>query len=110
MLPQIVRQRYLRVACLVSIPKPKLRTGVGRNNVLFVIVEDSALAPLFSWLIKGLNERDLRLQIKPKTTTAFLYHWRAGLRRLELVDGALLPSGLLPGDTTHHYLTHQDIL
>lgn len=67
--PQIVRERYPKVACLVSIPKPKLWTGVGRNNVQFVVDEDSALAPIFSWLIKDLSERDLRQHIWPNTTT-----------------------------------------
>eukprot|EP00971_Amphidinium_carterae_P238875 4741899-Amphidinium_carterae.1 len=104
-----VIQRYPQVCALVGIRKPKLRTGVGRNNRQFVTVEDSAFAGLLGWLTSTLGATEMQQLVWPVNgAIGFLKVWRRMLATLGL-PAQFTPAGLRSGGATHHFLVHQDI-
>ena len=107
--PAAFRAAYPDVRGLITIDKPKLRTGVGRNNHQFAIVEEQTLADYFAWLTVNLTDQDKQQLVWPGGAQDFIKHWDAALRLLGLTGLDLTPSGLRPGGVTHHFLIHQNV-
>lgn len=107
--PAAVTASYPMIHGLVSITRPKLKSGVGRNNHQFATVEDRVLARFFHWLVKDLAENELHNYIFPGGANAFLRYWAAATAQLRIKGLGLTPSGLRPGGATHHYSVHQDL-
>ena len=63
--PTAFQDAYPHVAGLVTIRRPKLRTGVGRYKHQFAIVEERRLAQYYSWLTADLSARDTAQPIWP---------------------------------------------
>eukprot|EP00971_Amphidinium_carterae_P344779 6485382-Amphidinium_carterae.1 len=107
--PAVMAQAYKLVQGLVCIERPKLRTGLHRNNVQFVTVEDTTLAAFLAWLVADLVPADKAELIWPEGPVQFLVLWKWALHKLGLHDMHFVPSGLRGGGATHHYLIHQDL-
>lgn len=107
--PQLIHERYPHVVHVVSMPKLKLRTLVGRNNVQYMKMKVLRCCRSSLEVIEGLTLRDFQTQIWPRRTTNFLFHWRAGLRRRRTMGPNLVLSSLRPEEATHPCLTHQDV-
>eukprot|EP00971_Amphidinium_carterae_P154168 3057567-Amphidinium_carterae.1 len=105
----VLSQQYPLVQGLASIAKPKLRTGLNRNNFQFVVIEDALMAGFVHRQRAAVSQPLQQELLWSQGLVEFLHMWRQGLAVLGLTAMPYVPSGLRGGGATHHFLMHQDV-
>ena len=106
--PIHARKRYSKPIGIFGISRPKMgRRAVGRQQ--YVLIEDSMVAALLRWLLRGISAQRLRSRLWPFSEADFRKRWDRACAMLGLGFLRLTPGGLRGGGACHHFLTFQNV-